>query len=169
MSWAPPMRPTMQAFMEEVERWTKGTGEGRDVRPLRDAAIKHLRAGVYLSEFAPCLAAVHFSLVEFDGTRGSRVRDAWSRGVMNVMLWLLEYCVYRNRPMWNDFRMAMWALSRDPFYVFQLHEHLKRARDKGIHDQFWSGQWMVSSVCQQDSEFKKEWEHACQLQGEVFA
>ena len=152
---------TLQSFIQHYELWIHSDRQG-DVGPLFKAAGLHLRSGRYqLSEFAPCFAAIYFTITEFEYSRLA----VWS---VKFLAWLFQTLMYRGRPMWNDFWMVLWQLSRDPKYVHSLHRHLVRARDKRNEQQFWSGQWMVQSVCEQDSEFAEHWRQNVQAHGEVF-
>ena len=154
------MRPTFQAFMQQYELWIGSDGEG-DVRPLGRAAVEHLRGGYLFPELAPCLAAIYFVIVEFEYGRLARC-------FAKFMRWTFQTFIYRGRPMWNDFYMVLWQLSREPKYVCALHQHLLRARKTRNGLQFVSGQWMVNSVCQQDVEFAQCWQEAVRTHGEVF-
>ena len=153
------MAGSRQTFLDEYERWiSTNPSDDKDVRPLGKAAALHLSHKPPLSEIAPCLAAGYFSLVEFES-------PFWKRQAVRFGVWGLRVLAFRGRPMWNDFYMCLWQLSRDPVYVNRLHRHLSHANL--IQKQ--TGAWMVNSVCQQDPEFHKHWHDAVKTHGEVFA
>ncbi len=164
-SMAPPSEtPTLEALLHEWEIFTTAPAAAKDVAPLRKAAIEHLKLGPKLpiAQIAPTLAVMWFSAIDWEP---SRLRDVLS---IRATVWFLKI-VYPRRPMWNDFYVALWELSRDPFYVRVLHEHIAKARARRNVAQFETAIWMVGSVCRQDPEFATEWEHATQDQGDVFA
>jgi hypothetical protein len=154
---------TGQAFLAQYELWiTRDPDPDRDdVRPLVRTALEHLSSHPPVSQIAPCLAALYFAVEEFELHFSFRV---WVR----FMCWFWRVLLAPGRPMWNDFYMALWQLSRDPAYVARLHAHLLRAREKKNGRQFFSGQWMVNSVCQQDPEFATHWNAEVLAHGPVF-
>jgi hypothetical protein len=70
----------------------------------------------------------------------------------------LQKILWRNRPLWNDFHMCLWQLSRQEWAVSDLYWHLSNANRKGISAQSFTGDWMVSSVRQQDPDFSLYWD-----------
>ena len=157
---------TYRAFAELFEDWSKLQDPDADIRPLRRAAIAHLRISPPIAEIAMPLAVLYFASMDFDGH--SRVKDCLGRLLMRVWVCALKSWPFRDRPMWNDFYMALWMLSRDDKYVLQLHKHLTRAREKKIEQQFLTGEWMVNSVSEQNPEFGAAWRSCCATSGEVF-
>ena len=155
------MTPTAQVLFEEYGKWiesAKYRNDG-DVLPLQKAAARHLKTmgrSLPLSELAPCLAVLYFAMVEFEG-------PAWKRWIAMSTCWVYRLW-FRGRPMWNDFYMGLWQLSRDPRYIGRLHSLLKR----GSVMQLNTGAWMVNSVCQQDAEFAEHWGDVVRERGEVF-
>ena len=149
----------MLAVSQEYERWIQDPSEEKDIRPLAKLAAKHLQLGrsLPLPEFAPCFAIVYFSIVEFE--------HGWfKRAVLEFSAWFLRTVCYRGRPMWNDFYMCLWQLSRDPAYVCRLYWHLKH----GNVMQKNTGAWMVGSVCEQDPAFDACWNAMVRVEGPVF-
>jgi len=155
----PPIRPSYQVFMDRMADWMESAcyRNDADPRPLGIAAARHLANKPYLREVAPCLAALYFTFVEFDGYTIARC-------ALQFFVWALRHTVYRGRPMWNDFWMCLWQLSRDPRYVGRLYDHLKHATALQLP----SAVWMVSSVRQIDSEFNEHWCDILRERGEVF-
>ncbi len=154
------MTPTFEAFQKTCESWIAGAKyrNDADVRPLRRAAVNHLKSGgVQRTELAPCLAALVFSLEEFE--------SPWMLRLF-VRLWVAGFRLwfYRGRPMWNDFYMGLWMLSRDPRYIGKLHSHLLRANP----EQLATGEWMVASVCAQDPDFSEHWADLIGERGPIF-
>lgn len=152
------MTPTMQAYINQFEAWRALASyqTDADVRPLRRAAMAHIASGeCRVSELASCLAGIYYSVEEFDGWPLRQAVRAW--------VWSLRL-LYRGRPMWNDFHMGLWMLSRDPRYVGKLYEHLKRATSI----QRFSGEWMVNSVCNQDADFCEHWRDIVKERGPIF-
>jgi hypothetical protein len=149
------LRAIFQAELQKLLDAAR-TGELLDLSDVKPAykASRALMMGGHLevSAIGPLmgfLAWVHF---EFDC--GLRARFGFK-----VMLFLLQN-IYRDRPMWNDFRMTVWLLSREKWAVRDLYLHLARARSRpdDRHLQWHTGQWMIRSVCQQDPEFAALWE-----------
>ena len=149
----------MLAVGEEYERWIQDPSEDKDIRPLTKLAAKHLQLvrSLPLPEFAPCFAIVYFAVVEFE-------HPWFMRAFSKFCAWFLRVVCYRGRPMWNDFYMCLWQLSRDEYYVRRLYRHLKR----GNVAQKNTGAWMISSVCQQDEEFRNCWSALVDANGPVF-
>lgn len=159
----PEARPTYERFMAEFERFAASQDPERDIRPLGRAAAAHMKLGrrVALAELGPCLAVIWFRTFDYEA--------GWkARAVVRLLRWFFEKLVYRGRPLWNDFHMALWLLSRDPFYVQGLHSHLARARRRGLLAQYQTGTWMVTSVCRQDEEFRGVWEFMTRRYGDIF-
>jgi len=151
---------SMFPVLEEYERWIKDPSEDKDVRPLRRAAAQHLvtmGARLPLPEFAPCLAVLYFAGVEFD--------SGWfTRAMLQMFAGFFRLVIYRGRPMWNDFYMCLWQLSRDDRYIHRLYTHFKHASLMQLN----TGAWMVNSVCQQDEEFRSRWQRLVNANGPVF-
>jgi hypothetical protein len=156
--------PFHQAFFRQLERWLEsaryvapGCDDERDLRPLMLDGANLMRSGqMTLSDLAPVLAVFWFWSMEFETGR-----------VMPLVMRLAVLCfklIYRGRALWNDYYMALWQLSRDPRYVERLYKHLK----KGNLQQKGTGEWMVTSVCQQDPEFKPHWQDLEAERGPVF-
>ncbi len=156
--------PFHQAFFLEFGRWLEsaryvapGCDDERDLRPLLMAAARLMRSGkMTTGDLGPVLAVFWFWAVEFETGR-----------VMPVVMRLAVpwfKLIYRGRPLWNDFEMALWQLSRDPRYVERLYKHLKR----GNLQQKGTGEWMVNSVCGIDPEFKEHWADLELERGPVF-
>lgn len=149
----------MLAVTCEYERWINDPSEDKDIRPLAKAAANHMQLGrdIPLPEFAPCFAILYFSIVDFD-------HPWYGRAFLQVVSWFLQTIAFRGRPIWNDFYMCLWQLSRDEYYVHRLYRHLKR----GNIAQKNTGAWMISSVCQQDEEFRNCWSALVDANGPVF-
>jgi hypothetical protein len=151
---------SFQPVMAEYERWIKDTSDDKDIRPLRRAAAQHfatMGSRLPIPEFAPCLAVLYFAACEFE--------SGWcTRAALRLSAWFFRVVVYRGYPMWNDFYICLWQLSRDPTYVCRLYWHLKR----GTVMQQNTGAWMVGSVCQQDQDFDAVWDAMVQVEGRVF-
>jgi len=145
------LNPTMKEVVTQFEAWTKNP-ESEDVRPLAKAAIAHLRSGnVLFSEYAPCLAILTFSIEDFEHSWLSRLM--WRTVAKALML------IYRGRPMWNDYYMGLWQLSRDPRYIGRLYDHLVKMRHHKQNSAAFSlGLCMVESVSQQDPVFAEHWQ-----------
>jgi hypothetical protein len=138
---------TLATFMDEYQNALAAAGSDElDVRPLVRAAAEHLRSKPPIPEIAPCLAALYFSVFEFES--GIIKRAATWLGVAYFRF------AFRGRPMWNDFYMALWQLSRCPLYVRRLHRHLTKANWMQLN----TAAWMIGSVCEQDPGFKECWE-----------
>lgn len=155
-------------FFREMEEWIEHAAyrSDADVTPLRKAAIKLavcMGAQLPLTLVGPLLGALYFAMIEYE-------HPWWKRGFMRAWVWLCEHTPpLRGRPLWNDFRMCLWQLSRDPRYVAELHRHIARARRKRNAMQFESAAWMIGSVCQQDPEFAEHWADCIGELGDVFA
>lgn len=151
---------SMLPVMAEYERWIKDPAADKDVRPLAKAAALHLKTMgrvLPLSEVAPCFAIIYFSIVDFE--------SGWMRTqFIKALCWLMRKYVFRGRPMWNDFYMVLWQLSRDDRYVHRLYTHLKHGSVMQVN----TGAWMINSVCQQDEEFRTQWNRLVQTNGSVF-
>ena len=145
---------TYQEFIAEFEKAMAGARNDEfDVRPLARAAGRHLKTRPVLPEIAPCLAAAYFAVFEFE--TGILKRAAVWLGIGYFKF------IFRGRPMWNDFYMGLWQLSRCPFYVRRLHRHLTKANWQQLN----TAAWMIRSVCQQDPEFKEQWAETERVHG----
>lgn len=135
--------PTGRAFYEALELYIihrRGT-----LDDVGKAAARHLFSGsAELSAGGPCLGAIQLAVKN----RGPIRRAIWAC-TLRYAKWK-----YRNRPLWNDFYMCMWALSREPQYVEALRVHLEQATDPMTIE---TGAWMIRSVCEQDPQFKELW------------
>jgi len=149
-------------FLREFERWISLAKyrNDLDVTPLAKEAGRYLQTRPPLPHVAPCLGAIYFAVIEFEFDF-----SWWQRLAVRAGVWLLRAWVFRGRPMWNDFWMCLWQLSRDPRYIGRLHSHLKHANPIQLE----TGVWMVTSVCQQDPEFNEHWHDVIRERGEVFA
>lgn len=155
-------------FFQELAKWLSPERINRsasntspindpDPEPLAKAAAFHLKNGCPTSEVAPCLAALYFMFHEYEGYRIGRL-------FISLVVWGLQVVgACRGRAMWNDFYMALWQLSRSPYYVCRLHKHLKRANAL----QLYTANWMIRSVCQQDPEFAECWAETVRAHGEI--
>ncbi len=159
---------TRETFLREYERWVQGQVvhfpflpqiDG-DIRPLMRSAGKRLRVGrsLPISEIAPLLAVCYFATQEFD-------YPAWQRWVISWAVWCSRKLL-RERPMWNDFQMVLWQLSRDPARVWEMYEYFRNPRRSLM--QMNTGAWMVESVCQQDAEFSSLWKEHVSSFGNPF-
>lgn len=141
------------------ESYRLNSDPDRDIRPLTRSVAERFRAGsMPIAEVGPALGVVWHQTFDFDSGLFQRV-------MVRVAVWFARTIALRGRPLWNDFHMALWQLSRDPYYVQILHEHLKHANAS----QLVSAEWMVNSVCEQDPEFAGHWRQAVELMGTVFA
>jgi hypothetical protein len=132
-----------EAFMLEGQT---GDEDERDVRPLTRSAIEFMRSRPSdTSGWGPCLAILWFSAFDYESA-------LWVRAVMRVLIALYRVMLWK-RALWNDFWMCLWQLSREPYYVERLYDHLRN----GNLIQKETGAWMVSSVCEQDEDFRKVW------------
>lgn len=162
-----PELPVEQAFFQQFELWLEHAKyrTNADIDPLRRAALDQFRrgAGLPISQVSSALAVLWFAGFDFEGS-------GWERMKLRFVLWAFQNLFFRGRPMWNDFWMALWMLSRDPRYIGHLYDHVARARIKRNAMQFETAIWMVGSVCQQDPEFAEHWDDATKLAGfDVFA
>lgn len=158
---APRISEGYAKVMQMYGQWVEGAHYRRDddIRPLVKVAAQHLASGkAQLPEIAPCLAIIYFAFAEYD-------YPLWGRWFVQSVTWILRASIYRGRPMWNDFWMGLWQLSRDPRYIGRLYSHLNRAS----WIQLETGHWMIGSVCQQDAEFAEHWSDVVRERGEVFA
>lgn len=151
---------TYEEFLGELGRWMADESEEKDIRPLRKMAFGTLNSRTPISQLAAPLAVVWFSIMDFDT---NIIRDSISRILLRGWTLLLRW-VFRGRPLWNDFYMGLWMLSRDAFYVERLYDHLKR----GSAEQKGTGEWMVNSVCKQDGEFAGHWTRIEAERGPIF-
>jgi hypothetical protein len=150
----------MLLVADEYERWVANPSGDKDVRPLLKAATFHMKTmgrNLPLPELAPCAAIIYFATVDLE-------RGVWATLFVKFMVWVMRMA-YRDRPMWNDFYMCLWQLSRDDGYIHRLHSHLKHASAMQLE----TGAWMINSVCQQDEEFRERWQRLVKANGEVFA
>jgi hypothetical protein len=143
---------TSKEFFEAVE--TYRLYRRGNLQSVALAAGRHLKSGaVVRSEVAPCLAAVQARFLE--SPPWLPLRLFW-RGV----IWITRNVIYRNYPMWNDYHMALWQLTRDPQVVEDLRAHLEAATAPLVIE---TGAWMIRSVCQQDPEFAQLWHGGVEL------
>lgn len=135
-------RDRFKTAFEEAQKWPTRENRFR----LFEAAGRHMRSGTTIrSEIGPLAAA--FAVLDYPNP-GAVIRFFnWSLRVY-YRKWK-----YRSAPMWNDFEMAHWALTKDPEVLHalakQIHSDGNMVRE--------SGHWMVQSVCQQDPQFKVQW------------
>ena len=150
-------------FELEIERYISDEVEERDVRPLLAAGRELMTSGqMTQSQLGPVSAVLWHAAFDLE-------RSWWgSSGVCGrLLVWLfiaIEKLTYRGRPMWNDFHMGCWMLSRDPRYIQKLYRHLKKANAA----QKRTGEWMVKSVSDQDPDFKEHWDDLVSECGPVF-
>jgi hypothetical protein len=62
----------------------------------------------------------------------------------------------RGRAGWNDFEMAAWMTTHDPYYVKRILDRL--ITERGMVQE--TCEWMVNSVCQQNPLFAEQWREA---------
>jgi len=114
----------------EFERYCADPSGDKDIRPLLKAMKAKFKAGLTASEIGPFSAVIYFSAVEFEC---SWLRTCFTKS----WLWFMRSIAFRGRPMWNDFHMCLWMLSRDPRYVenstviFRAATRFRRARANG--------------------------------------
>jgi hypothetical protein len=152
----------MPKALQEVDRWIHMSAEEReegDIRALAEECAKRLIAQPPIHELGPLLAVIYWRYQDWTSTRPF----AWA---IAVIIWALQRA-YGKRPLWNDFHMALWQISRDRRYVIKLHRHLKRAEKAGNQDQLHSAAWMINSVCRQDEEFRLRWLAAVESEGPI--
>ncbi len=140
----------VSAFHQEFDEFVASPRDTRDIRPLIKAAAKCK----YVQTFGPVMAVMTY------GARGRR----WAF-LQQCGRFVAQYFLYKNRPLWNDYHMCLWLLSRERWAVEGLYRHLRRANRRGISGQAFTGDWMVASVCQRDPEFKAEWDRIIEMRG----
>ena len=160
-----PDRPERAAFMAELQRWIENAHycphgcdrcDSLDIHSLVRAVTALWRQGMLVSELGPACGALIFAIFHFE-------YSWWQRIVARLWIFVLQR-VYRGRPLWNDYWMCLWQLSRDPRYIGKLWNHLKH----GSPLQKGTGEWMVASVSAQDAEFGEHWSDLCRERGPVF-
>jgi len=154
------MSLTRDAVFQQFELFQSSNDPERDIRPLVRAVKEHFRHGATVSDMGPCLAVIWFSVTDYE--------HPWYVRLWGQFFVRLVRLLSLKRPLWNDFHMCLWMLSRDQHYVCELHRHLATAIRKRRYDQASSGHWMITSVCQQDNEFKSAWNLATAQHGEIF-
>lgn len=144
---------TRDALLQQFEIFRKG-GPNRDVVPLRNAAIQHVKSGtVSRADCGPLFGVLWFS----------SERRFITRGIICLYRWVTPSAAF-----WNDFHMCIWMLSESQDAALDLYEHVQKAIRKGRTFQASSAQWMISSVCEQEPEFKRQWNLCIAQHGEVF-
>ena len=156
---------TYAEFVAAFEHFAADRSEKRDIRPvvrcLRDH-VKAVRGRLLFSQIGPIAGVVWFYWTEY---RKSVVKAR----VALFGLWLTRHVFLRNRPMWNDFEMSIWVLSRKPWAVKRVHRHLRGTIGKKSKAmQYETGARMIYWVCQEDEEFRKLWHDTVRDHGTVY-
>lgn len=74
--------------------------------------------------------------------------------VVRFMVWFVRAFCFRGRPMWNDYEMCRWLLTRDPARLPHLYRQVHQPSNAAVWE---TGHWMLRSVCEQDEVFREQW------------
>ena len=141
------LRPEWIAFGEALEKFRHTPAEEQDPRELVKAAGLVARTGLQLPEVGPVFGALSACMEEFEYNWCLRL-------LIRLTIWTMRQTSFRNRPLWNDFEMTRWLVTKDPRYVKRIAQQM-RSKNPMVQA---TCEWMVASMCQQEPEFKAQWE-----------
>lgn len=83
--------------------------------------------------------------------------------------WLIQFAVWigrrwflRGRPLWNDYEMCRWMLTRDAGLMPVLYRQVHQPDNRPVWE---TGHWMIVSVCEQDQDFARQWKAYKEMTG----
>lgn len=150
---------TREAFLQQFELF-RHAGPDADIRPLVKAALAHAKSGtLVMSDFGPLFGVLWFN---------AQTRPRFWRSLVTFNAIRFYRLLTASRGLWNDFHMCLWMLSQSQAATNELYDHVTVAIRKRRALQVASAQWMISSVCEQEPELKRQWNLATAQHGEVF-
>jgi hypothetical protein len=143
--------PEEEAFRREFEAYCADRSPDRNYRALLSSIGVFAKVRPTLSLAGPAMAVLWWVIIEH--------AYPWHiTGLCRLTRTFLQKILWRNRPLWNDFHMCLWQLSREEWAISDLYWHLSNANRNGISTQAFTGDWMVSSVRLQDPDFALYWD-----------